>query len=330
MIIGMGQRANFVVVDDQGWRLHYSHWAANQVCQILIAGPAAATRFIEAQRPCPDRENDWLDDVWAEGGAVVDHTVRRLVFYGDDLMLDIAPKRMFLRLLELTWPGWEIRWAYDGIGDLAAAVGVDRSVVRQANEDERRMPQELETGPDWDTHLLTVRDADGELTVYPLMGDCHTGWQGPALLERLPEQGLRTLELTEPPQSGLHVDVRERTVEAWLGYTSTGLVPELPGLWPGWRVRFCEDRFEEQEARCGGAVTFPALDLRGALKEVVESVSRRLGHDPVPDMLDLVRRHAAGQDMELNPLFTAHRQVDPTPQEWAEVLRSAAELAERL
>ena len=324
----MGQRANFVLVDEEGWRLHYSHWAANRVSRILIAGPAAATRFIEAQHVCPDREHDWLDDVWAEGGAVVDHTARQLLFYGDDLALDIAPKRALLRLLELTWPGWEIRWAYDGIGDLAAAVGVDRSVVRQVDDEEQIMPDEL-FDPEEGCHLLTVRDADGELTVYPLMGDCHTGWQGPALLERLPGPGLHGLELPVPPESGLHVDVRERTVEAWLGYTSTGLVPALPDLWPGWRVRFCGDRYEEQEARCGGAVTFPPLDLKGALEELVESVGRSLGEDPVPRMMKLVQR-IGDPSARLHPLFTAHRQIDPTPREWAEVRRLAAELAERL
>lgn len=330
MIGGMGSRANFVLVDEQGWRLYYSHWGGDRICGTLIAGPAAATRFIAAQRPCLDRERDWLDDVWSEGGAVVDHQARRLVFYGGDLLYEIPAKRALSRILELTWPGWEIRWAYDGVGDLAAAVGVDRSVVRKVDEEERQMPRHLETDLSWECHLLTVCDADGELTIYPLTRDCHTAWQGPALLERLPERGLRGLELSRLPYSGLHVDVRTRTAETWLTYTSTGLVPALPELWPGWRVRFCEDRYEEQAARCGDAVTFPALDLKDALQKLVEAVGRGLGHDPVAAMLEVVQQHAGGREVELNPLFTAHQQVDPTAKEWAEVLRLAAELAERL
>jgi hypothetical protein len=116
----MGARANFVLIDKDGLRLHYSHWGADRVCSMLVAGPDAASRFIAAQHLC-DPEREWLDDIWGEGGAVVDHTTRRLVFFGDQLMLELPPKRAFMALLSLTWPGWTTQWAYDGVGDLAAA-----------------------------------------------------------------------------------------------------------------------------------------------------------------------------------------------------------------
>lgn len=45
----MGHRSNLVVVDDDGWRLHYSHWAANGIYRQLAAGPAAALAFVAAQ-----------------------------------------------------------------------------------------------------------------------------------------------------------------------------------------------------------------------------------------------------------------------------------------
>jgi hypothetical protein len=195
----MGARANFVLIDGDGLRLHYSHWGADQVCSALVAGPAAAGRFIAAQHRCDDPVSGWLDDVWAEGGAVVDHTARRLFFYGDQL-----------------------------------------------------------------------RDS------------------------------------------------------------CTGLVPGLAGLWPQWRVEFWEDRYEEQLARCDGAVTVPGTDPAGALDEVVSRLGRRRGHDPVPGMLDLVREHAGDRPAELNPYFTAHRQVDAADDEWDAVLRAAAQLRARL
>jgi hypothetical protein len=326
----VGARANFVVIDEAGLRLHYSHWAADRVCSVLVAGPDAASRFIAAQHLC-DPERDWLNDIWGEGGAVVDHTTRRLVFFGDQLMLELPPKRAFMALLSRTWPGWTTQWAYDGVGDLAVASGVDRSIVRVPDEDERELPDAVLPDDMIDrVHVLTV-SKEGGVTAYPLWRDVHTAWQGPGLLDRLPAGGTSHLELPELPESGLHVDVGARTVGVWLTGSGTGLVPALNALWTGWHVDFWEDRYEEQLGRCGAAVTVtaPVPDPSAALDELISSLGKRLGRDPVPAMLDLIRdslRERSADRVELNPYITAHRQVDPTEEEWAAVLRAAGRL----
>jgi hypothetical protein len=325
----MGARANFALIDAGGMRLHYSHWGADMVCSALAAGPNPAARFIAAQHRCDDPRRDWMDDVWAEGGAVVDRTTRRLVFYGDQLMLELPCKRAFLALLEQMWPGWTVRWAYDGIGDLAAAAGVDRSAVRAPDEEERLLPEETVTDLDEEVHLLTVRTPEG-CVAYPLGWYVHTAWQGPALLDRLPAGGRSRLDLREIPSGGLHVDTGARTAGVWINGSRTGLVPALGGLWPGWRVEFWEDRYEEQLARCGGTVTAPGADLAAALDEVVATLGARRGDDPARRMLDFAGEVAGDRRVELNPLFTAHRPVDASPGEWEAVLRAAAGLRARL
>lgn len=50
----------------------------------------------------------------------------------------------------------------------------------------------------------------------------------------------------------------------------------------------------------------------------------------MPRMLETVRRHAGDREVELNPYFTAHRQVDAEDDEWRSVLDSAADLRARL
>ncbi|WP_433469665.1 hypothetical protein [Spirillospora sp. CA-128828] len=160
----MGARANFALIDEDGLRLHYSHWGADRVCSALVAGPVAAGRFISAQHRCDDPSHDWLDDAWAEGGAVVDHTARNLVFYGGQLLLELPCKR-------------------------------------------------------------------------------------------------------DPP---------------------------------------------------------------AALDGLISGIARERGPDPVPGMLDAVRGHAGDREVELNPYFTAHRQVDASGTEWEAVLSAATDLRARL
>ncbi|QLY29348.1 hypothetical protein H0264_29345 [Nocardia huaxiensis] len=327
----MGHRANFVLIDESGPRLFYSHWAANTVYSVVVAGPAAATRFAMVQRPC-DIRTEWLDDVWCEGGAVIDHTTRTLTYFGDGLAFELPTKQVFADLLPSMWPGWTVRWAYDGIGDLAAAAGFERDMVRKPDDDERALPAQLTADLD-DAHLLTVRTTH-VLTVFPLPYFLHTAWQGPALLDHLPPGGTPRLALTGLPCSGLHVDIPARTAGVWLRDNSSGLVPALPTLWPDWRVEFWEDRYGNHLARCGGAVTIPPQPPRTAvLDDLIAHLQRRLGDNPVPRMLDLMHTHAdesRGGSIQINPWVTEHHPEDPTAAEWAAVLHAAVDLRTQL
>ncbi|GAB0107956.1 hypothetical protein JMUB6875_69590 [Nocardia sp. JMUB6875] len=320
----MGARANLVLIDGDGLRLHYSHWAADTIGSVLIGGPDPACRFISAQRLC-DPTTEWLDDVWCEGGAVVDLTKRELVYFGDQLLWEVPEKQVYGALLERMWPGWRIRWAYDGIGDLAAASGVDRSVVRRARRDDRVLPEQVTDDLD-DPHLLTVRTSQG-VTVYPLGSWLHTAWQGPALLDLLPEGGVEQLALTGMPTSGLHIDVDAHTIGVWIGFTMPGLLPALVDLWPGWHIEFWQDRYTEQLTRCGDAIDVPAPPRIETLDAVVEHLGKHLGHNPVDSMLSLVEDlHADSGKVQLNPFFTEHRPVEPTSAEWSAVLHAADQL----
>ena len=63
-----GSSGQLSLAGPQGSRLFYSHWAAKNVETDLFWGAEQAERFILAQTPC----QEWLDDVWCEGGAVLD------------------------------------------------------------------------------------------------------------------------------------------------------------------------------------------------------------------------------------------------------------------
>jgi hypothetical protein len=102
----MGNRANFVVVKNQDWGLYHSHWAGCRIFDALIGGPDFALRYAQTLRPCP--KDQWVDPVWADGGAVVDFDRRRLLFFGDELMVAMAERRALMGVLAVVWPGYAI------------------------------------------------------------------------------------------------------------------------------------------------------------------------------------------------------------------------------
>ena len=113
----MGNRANFVIVKDQDWQLYYSHWAGCRMLDALIGGPELALRYAASLRRC--EKNEWCDPTWADGGAVVDLDRRRVLFFGEPLMVEMNERRALMGVLTTVWPDYEICWAYDGTEELA-------------------------------------------------------------------------------------------------------------------------------------------------------------------------------------------------------------------
>src|SRR5688500_17014614 len=102
----MGQRANLAIVTPQGYDLFYSHWCANTLPHDLFWGASHALEFVRKQRKV-DRENGWLDTVWAEGGTVIDpQSEMLLLFGGEDVLYDVPLRDVFLQLLQASWSGW--------------------------------------------------------------------------------------------------------------------------------------------------------------------------------------------------------------------------------
>src|SRR5262245_59489595 len=124
----MGQRANLILIEGDKQTIYYNHWCANTLDKDLFWGPDFATSFFRIQREV--YETGGLDDVWAEGGAILDRDNNvLLLFGGGDLRYDVPIRRVWLQMLRRVWQGWEIRWAYEGIADMADYVGYPRDNV---------------------------------------------------------------------------------------------------------------------------------------------------------------------------------------------------------
>ncbi|MBC8059818.1 MAG: hypothetical protein H7Y18_04050 [Clostridiaceae bacterium] len=79
--------------------MYYSHWCANTLPRDIFWGPKHAINFIEIQVKT-DFEDWWLDDIWAEGGVIVDIEKKILLMYGgEDILFDIPLRKIYLKLL---------------------------------------------------------------------------------------------------------------------------------------------------------------------------------------------------------------------------------------
>ncbi|MFG1809967.1 hypothetical protein [Streptomyces sp. NPDC049040] len=317
----MGLRANYVVVQGGTWTLHTSHWGGHRVATDLAHGPASALRCFRANpeigadlRTTP---GGWLDDVWCEGAALVD-TDRRVVLWFSGEADHWAQQAARRAVLERAWAGWEVRWAFDGIGDLHAYLGLGRGFVRGPGFRETRPPYWWGQGGEVGT-VLTVCGPDGAVRVWG------SGYEvdeelsgGPGLLDLLP-YGTPPPELAAMPNGGLHFDPATRTLGVWTVRTAPGIRDwPLPG-WEGWRLDFWGADHLRHVALAGGGLRFPDVDLRPEL----DRWRRHMGDPPLDPvaLLELAHRPPHPTDdatVVINPLaYVRHAGAEPTDAERA-------------
>ncbi|WP_067813189.1 hypothetical protein [Actinomadura kijaniata] len=295
----MGDRANYVVMRDGSWELYYSHWGAVGLHLDLLPGPDAATAFVTAQRRVgPD---EWLDDVWGEGGAVIDHDRKVLLFYFLEFE-GYAARAAVLEVLRRTWSGWEVRWAHDGQGDLVSYVGRDPASVHAHDPGDLEPPEPFDPGGGWPCCAVTVGGRS-----YALANDPSDLLEhGPDLVGMLPKEA--ETDRFPLPESGIHFDVDERSVGVWAVLPLSGALRRAAARWPEWRWTLWEDRYEEQVSRAG--VTFPAPDMAEEYAALRERLVRHRDSDRVSVAHEMMRKLAEdGGNPTPSPYLFEHQEV---------------------
>jgi hypothetical protein len=251
------ERAVYVVLDAYGWQRYTGRTSAPKLDLDLAAGPAAALRRIREQ----EKTDQWFDDIWCEAAALVDQPHKILLFFTIHSE-HYAHRAALLATLARTWPGWEIRWAYDGIADLVAYLGLDRAEV---HTDAHTVLEPDPARDDEFDQLVSVTRASGETEAYGLVLPIHEvlGW-GPESVELLPSDArVSTCEL---PRSGVHIDFTTKTIGMWTMDAFCGLADKLS--WPGWQVEVWDDRYTEHLDKC--EVTVPDWSLADGLKTLLD------------------------------------------------------------
>ena len=322
----MGQRANLAIVGPHGFDLYYSHWCANTLPRDLFWGPDHAEAFIRLQRPAGNE--DLLDTVWAEGGAVIDLPNRTFLFYGgEDIPFDVPLRRLYLKLVAAVWRNWKIQWAYEGIVDIAEYLSIPRSKVTARSEDDGNSslapPQQM----DWISCVGSFQLADG-LHLFPLPGlpedyvlgdpkladDCHR------------HQSYSSIDLRswteEFPRGGFHVNPELRTVDFWVSSDCPNLFDKAQTLWSGWRVTWHKDNYESQASLTKGCLIFNEPSRTA----MVDALTKMLMVESKPvNMLELADRLAEhdGGTIEINPYALRDDRLPLSEKVRTEILRKA-------
>jgi hypothetical protein len=310
----MGTRANFVIVEQGKWELFYDHWAASTLHYDLFWGPEAAVEYVR-QYPAVDPETGWLDEVWCEGGALIDLDQQVLIWFGQfgNNAYDV---RYYHLLMQQAWPGWRIERAVEGILSIVRYLG--RSLERFTpleREFKPRVAEDFNLDPayyynSFPETLISVRDAQG-IRYSRVQIDyqlCLIEQDLPLILKHLSDDP--SLFDIINPCSGLHLDYEQGKLYFWRTEYTPFLEEHLKKAWPSWqRIVLGEyDAFWQH-------LKLAQIDLPSSLEEdkeqqqiLIDRIRARAIH-PADTSLDQIAEQyqAEGQIVRINPFSKISR-----------------------
>ena len=269
----MGHRANLLLVNDSDYQLYYCHWCAQSLPAALFWGPEYAVRYVEQQRAI----DEWLDNVWAEGGALIDRHRKQLLLYGgEDIQSDIPLRNLYLDLLRLMWDGWVVEWAYSGILDIAEYVNYPRNQVyrlEKPGQEELFHPEE----PWWISMIGSIRMEDSVVRVAPLAGVLEyivcgnerlvSAMKQEATLERFSFASIGA----EFPTEGFHIDEVNRAFYYWSARSDIFVEEvrqEVKNCWKGWQVNWLNEDYKTHVELTDNRISLPDRAYEDLLSSV--------------------------------------------------------------
>jgi hypothetical protein len=317
-IVPLGERANYVLVRGGQWRLRYSHWGATEIARDIFWGPERTLSMIEGCEPA----SSWLDEVWCEGAVMVDCDHERLLFFGGRALEHNLPlQNIYLRMIAHHWPGWEIRWAHNGILDIARYVGVDPGQIIVRDRDYEKSPKLgrlgnlRRLGPSERGVWFTVRDASGRL-VDNYFKDVmqHLLLAGPALIDRFPKRLIDPIPPEERVKGGAWIDVAQKELIFWRADSVPDLERRFGASWRGWSVRRQTQGWQTQLELSGRTAPELRTDPAKLVGDVINILLAESAFHPKNVLQQMMHLH--DERALMHPyLLNEHVRVVPSRQE---------------
>ncbi|HYL45046.1 MAG TPA: hypothetical protein VEU97_16815 [Ktedonobacteraceae bacterium] len=304
----MGNQANYVIIENGQSHIFYSRWGALTIPSVLLSGPEGTLEYIRQLSP----DEALLDNIWAEGGVLMDVDAHRALFWGGDaIALQPYLRRPLLAALSLLWPGWSIDWALFGVADLARNIGWEISRVLDdefvdtaflvgsgavvteaqlleslhANDSEAILTLRWKTGEVKDYLFLLKESFDKPGTHRFLATPYQVLSLGPRLLSILPTESTISLPKEgsgQEPKKGAYVDEEAQTIWIWEGETlDPRYLEAIARRWPGWQVQGHVEGLVRHIILSGRDPAAISVSVQQAIQELIAALTGERGFDPM-------------------------------------------------
>jgi hypothetical protein len=283
----MGYRANFVTIRDGQTSIYYAWWGAGSLLGSLLYGPEWTIDYFESQELTPG----FIGPIGCQAGAIVDEDARRLLFFHENFPPSIV--RPYIQLVERSWPGWEVRWADQGLFDLAYYLGSDPAQMiddLSRFRDSHLVAKKLADIPEFVLTVITIGSA-GDAIDYGFMEFWNEVLaRGPDLVELLQGRAKTTLADDEEIDGTAFINPIQK--EIWVceygGLTDLEL-SWIAEFWPGWTVRRHNGGLRKHVELTGRDASPFTIDEKEALRRIMNFLSEEGPFQPPDSLKDILK-----------------------------------------
>jgi len=112
----MGHRANLILVENKTPKIYSDHWDGQKTPNLLAQGLVYCENHFKGLK----EDGYLMDNVWAEGGILIDKDKQNVLFFNVEFLESVALQNAFINYLEQNiWINWTIKWAFRGNVDFA-------------------------------------------------------------------------------------------------------------------------------------------------------------------------------------------------------------------
>lgn len=153
----MGQRANYIIIEDEIQVIHYNHWRANSIASDLFLGEK---RFIEFVKDCKI-DSEIMNDPWIEGCVIINIKKKQLHFwsfeFGQTSVVDI-----YLKELQSKWTDWNLNLLYNRMYDVQKILNIDYVSKQEIQNIHNYTKEEIinDKVTEWSTSLIIVKNVN--------------------------------------------------------------------------------------------------------------------------------------------------------------------------
>lgn len=276
----MGHRANLFIVEDGKSQIYYCHWCALEFSKAFCWGPEIAREYIRQFTPVGLTLGDSC-----EAAVLLDLDSKVLLFFSTEYFtFELPLVRTLLSLIKENWPGWEVRWAHEGIFSIAEYLNLPKEPLRdwgrpKPGQKFRPLPPDI---PPSGALLLTLRH-QGRTAVFRGMLDAENDTAfletGPAVLDDVRSaEGATSLvwdgEFPPFPLGGGHVDFDRRELAFWCVMINAP-IEYVVTAWAGWNVKWLQDSYENHLTLAGLDIRLPSPSPQEMRKQMLTYIGSR-------------------------------------------------------